>query len=604
VWRFLRVPGKGKGYPIVVAHPTDGDLPLTVASAPEIVRAAMRDRVSVVIDLFDMKLSKADWRRIVKDCVRTLLYENKPHGLRHIFLEEAPEFVPQSIIDGDVYAEIEKLGRMGGNAGLGYTLIGQRAQELNKAVLELCTNLFLHRQQGKNAIQSLRKWFDVAEVENQEEIAASFTRLPQGECWAWIGGDNPRPPLLVKVPAKNSFHPDRRALHGKHVAGAEPINVGKFVASMKTTLVMVEEEQKAKDPKHLQAEIARLTKAYADLSKAKGAKAPDPEALAKAEERGFERGKKEVVAAADRQIREARVATLSALGERVGPLMSYLSEELKAVRADKAKIGKEVTFTPTVTQAPGPVPRPAPTVPPQKPSRANPAARNGGNGTLTGPQATFLRSLAWWKAMGHDRPSRVQVASIAGWRVTSGHLKNVAGSLRTLGLIDYPGDGAIAMTPQGELMAPAPDTSSTLEDSVRSILTGPQRIVFDNLPSDGEAVTRDEIAARCGWEPTSGHVKNVLGSMRSLEIIDYPAQGSVARANGCRGEHHELRSRPPRETRRHPRIGSISDRSRRSQGFSRRPSRSVPHLRLPRRNAAQPESGHRAARPQLHVGHR
>src|SRR5690348_12791884 len=49
VWRFLRVPGKGRGIPVVVAGGTDGDLPLTVAGAPEIVRAAMANGVSLVI---------------------------------------------------------------------------------------------------------------------------------------------------------------------------------------------------------------------------------------------------------------------------------------------------------------------------------------------------------------------------------------------------------------------------------------------------------------------------------------------------------------------------------------------------------------------------
>jgi hypothetical protein len=37
-------------------------------------------------------------------------------------------------------------------------------------------------------------------------------------------------------------------------------------------------------------------------------------------------------------------------------------------------------------------------------------------------------------------PFRMQVATIRGWKITSGYLKNVAGSLRALGLIDYLGD--------------------------------------------------------------------------------------------------------------------------------------------------------------------
>ena len=43
VWRNLKLPGKGKGYEVVVAG-DGGDLPLTPESAPEIVRAAMRGK--------------------------------------------------------------------------------------------------------------------------------------------------------------------------------------------------------------------------------------------------------------------------------------------------------------------------------------------------------------------------------------------------------------------------------------------------------------------------------------------------------------------------------------------------------------------------------
>ena len=174
IWRHLRVPGKGKGYPIVVAGGKDGDLPLTVAGTPAIVRAAMQGGISLVIDLFDINLSKADWRRIVTAAVRTLMHENHAHGLRHVFIEEAAEFIPQKPIDWDVYAEIEKLARMGGNSRLGYTLINQRSQEVSKAILELCENVFLHRQRGKNALENMDKWLQVAGAELDGKLHREF----------------------------------------------------------------------------------------------------------------------------------------------------------------------------------------------------------------------------------------------------------------------------------------------------------------------------------------------------------------------------------------------------------------------------------------------
>lgn len=238
VWRYLRVPGKGKGYPVVVAGGQAADLPLTVEGTPELVRAAMAAGVSLIFDFFDVHLSKADWRRIVTAAVRTMLHENQPHGLRHVFIEEAAEFIPQKVLDGIVYAEIEKLARMGGNARLGYTLINQRSQEVSKAILELCENVFLHRQRGKNALENMDKWLQVSDATERKKIMASLPELPQGQCWAWLGGDEPQPPTLVKVPAKSSLHPDRRVMRDDAMATpAAPVDVGDFIARMQGKLV-------------------------------------------------------------------------------------------------------------------------------------------------------------------------------------------------------------------------------------------------------------------------------------------------------------------------------------------------------------------------------
>lgn len=233
VWRYLKVGKNGKGFPVVVAG-DNGDLPLTPESAPNIVRAAMQENVSLVIDLYSMHLSKADWKKIVESCIRLLLYENKPHGLRHIFIEEASEFVPQVVRpdEGKVYAEIEKLARMGGNASLGYTLINQRAEQVNKAVLELCDCLFLHRQKGRNSLTALGKWLDVADASNSKEIINSLPSLGQGECWIWMQGSHD--PKRIKIPEKKTIHPDRR--NPLKITSGVTADVSTFVSRMKKSL--------------------------------------------------------------------------------------------------------------------------------------------------------------------------------------------------------------------------------------------------------------------------------------------------------------------------------------------------------------------------------
>lgn len=238
VWKYLRVPGTGRGIPVVVAGGEAGDLPLTPKSAPDIMRAAMKAGISLVFDLHDINLSKADWKRVVADSIRVLIYENGPHGLRHVFLEEAAEFVPQRVgpESGVVYAEIEKMARMGGNARLGYTLINQRAEEVNKSVLELCDNLFLHRQKGRHSITALSKWLNAGAVVDHKAITDSLSTLPTGECWAWMAQSET--PVRIKIPMKDSFHPDRRILMDAMAVATKfkPVDASHFVASMKTVL--------------------------------------------------------------------------------------------------------------------------------------------------------------------------------------------------------------------------------------------------------------------------------------------------------------------------------------------------------------------------------
>lgn len=260
VWKYLRVPGKGRGYPIVIAGGRNGDLPLTPESAPEIVRAAMRENIPLVLDLYDINLTKADWKRIVEQSIRLLLYENGDYGLRHIFIEEAAEFVPQRVgpDQGKVYAEIEKLARMGGNALLGYTLINQRAEEVNKAVLELCDCLFLHRQKGRNSLIALGKWLDAADVADHKQIAKSLPRLEKGQAWIWTQGSVE--PMLAQVPLKNSKYPDRRSMivSSGSKRGFDAVDVTAFIQKLEAAL-SAEKESDESAPKAKAVPKATMT---------------------------------------------------------------------------------------------------------------------------------------------------------------------------------------------------------------------------------------------------------------------------------------------------------------------------------------------------------
>lgn len=119
VWQNLRNGVDGNpGYQVVVAGGMFADLPLTEANAVEIVDAALKAGVSLVLDLKGMSTSnKSSWMRIVSSSVEFLMGHNHLYGLRHVFIEEAAEFVPQKPNPGGqlVYSRIESLARMGRN---------------------------------------------------------------------------------------------------------------------------------------------------------------------------------------------------------------------------------------------------------------------------------------------------------------------------------------------------------------------------------------------------------------------------------------------------------------------------------------------------------
>lgn len=235
VWRYLRVGRDGKrGYPVVVAG-DDGDLPLTAENAPNIVRAAMQENIPLVLDLYSASMTKAQWKLIVERSVNLLFFENKKYGLRHVFIEEAAEFVPQRVRpdEGKVYSVIERLARMGRNSSLGYTLINQRGEEVNKAVLELCDCLFLHRQKGRNSLTALSKWLDIADATGGREIIKSLATLPQGQCWIWPQGSGD--PVLVTIPEKNTVHPDPKNPE-KVASRGVSVDVGSFVERLNASL--------------------------------------------------------------------------------------------------------------------------------------------------------------------------------------------------------------------------------------------------------------------------------------------------------------------------------------------------------------------------------
>lgn len=499
IWRNLKVPGRGRGYPVVVAHPDTGDLPLTPQSAPQIVRAAMRENVSLVIDLYSIKLSKRDWRDIVERCIEVLLFEE--HPLRHVFIEEAAEFVPQRVQpeQGKVYARMESLARMGGNRALGYTLINQRSEEVNKAVLEICDCLILHRQKGRNSLTALGKWLDFANPDVSKEVIQSLPTLAPGDCWIWPPGTDI--PTRCHFPLKNSFHPDRQ--QAQKSVGKKAVDVGQFVERLQADLVEVIAEAKENDPDELRVRIGELE-----------AKLAEP------------------------QVQNVKIVEKSVFTDQnVSILLEIVHDlHLAAEKQDDLKktiergidiMQKSILIAQTTTSIPS-----APVFDKNKhggswlePIRRQAKQTPDRNGSLGRCERAILTALAQHPA-GRSRP---QLAVLTGYSLRSSGFSNALSNLRTEEYITR--DMEPRITESGRItlgpFEPLPK-GEALRNYWLSKLGKCERGILGALMEHRRGLDATELSEATGYSTLSSGFNNSLSKLRTLELITrgWPAKPS------------------------------------------------------------------------------
>lgn len=510
VWRYLKVAGDGpkaKGFKIVVAGGKEPDLPLTPQSAPEIVRAAIRENIPLVIDLYDKKLSKADWRKIVQASFRTLLYENE--GLRHIFLEETAEYAPQKVFDGETYAEVEKLVRMGGNASLGITLINQRAQEVNKAVLDLCENMLLLRQRGAHAIDNLEKWMDRISPTVSKQIAAEMPNMRQGDCWVFTGSSEL--PVRTRSDVIKSFHPDRRKPAARAAAKASA-DTGEFVQRLSGELAKVFEEHKANDPAELKRRIRELEKQLA-AKPAPGLSAQElsdlqKEAWADGQRTGFDDG-------ANHGYKCGWDAHADALANAIAGLPKHPPVLGDALIASGRTVQKRAPTIPRNI----PVARSTPVKTPVSPG----VKRTNGSGEQLpkGEAATLTACIQF-----PDGLKREQLTVLTGYKRSSrdAYIQR----LREKGYVDTSGDrvtatdAGIAAMPDAE---PLPTGEALQEYWLQRLPEGERKVLEVLIAAHPHPVERSSIDEQTGYQRSSRDA--YLQRLRAKQLIAEPSRGLV-----------------------------------------------------------------------------
>lgn len=248
VWWGLRLAanGKDKGLPVVVFGVQHEDILLDRDMGRKIAQAVVRENVSCVINTFG--LPKAAQRHLLAEFADELLNINNTP--RHIFIEEAHEFLPQRVFGGlgVVFNAVSNLVIMGRNRGIGVTLINQRAATINKDVLTQIDTLLAFQNTSPQDRKALADWVEFHSAEGDfKKFMASLPSLPKGEGWIWS------PEFMevfekIKIRKRETFHPDRERLGDTFVMPElDRIDVRSFIAKF-TSDTKVGKKKGSKEP--------------------------------------------------------------------------------------------------------------------------------------------------------------------------------------------------------------------------------------------------------------------------------------------------------------------------------------------------------------------
>lgn len=545
-WWGLRLDADGvsPAFDVPIFGGEHGDVALRPEMGESLGELIATHDLSCVVDLSAFSIK--DMRRFMRAFAESL-YENNRNPLT-LVVDEADQLAPQSVPQemATLLHRMDRLVRMGRKRGLWMWMITQRPAVLNKNLLTQVETLIAMQTTGKTDREAVAGWMEAHSHEGARSVMDTLAKLSVGEGWVWSAGAD----FLERIqfPMFRTYDSSRTPKHGEVVDAVRlpPIDIDAVKVFLDGPGI-----------KPLEAIASNPPESMKDMPKASIG-------IRNADIAGF--GSSDIRRLAERQELEKLRAKLVAMEKRALRAEELISGMLMAQRnfqnvwaeagemwglvhayafgADRHLIENGWESPPSIVNDD----KPCPELKSVSEIPGNSAGADGGSsipeaaavqiipkpkpipmasGDLTGPQAHLLGALAWWAAKGHESPTRAQVAAIAGWKITSGHLKNVAGALRTAGLISYPDAGRLALTEAGRERAPDAPSDLSLHDQVRAALTTPQAAVFDALLMNRE-MSRERIALSCGWNPKSGHLKNVLGSLRTLEIVTYPAQGYVA----------------------------------------------------------------------------
>jgi len=511
----LAADGKGKGIDVVILGGLRGDIPLDPDSGKLVADAFCDTGRNFIMDVSQFSLSAR--KRFVTAFGEQLWLRQKalkdPRPM-HIVLEEAQLFLPQQMVPGSEDARMvgiwTEIVRLGGNVGIGVSLITQRPQSVSKEALTQVECMIVLQVNGVPEKKSLKDW--LVEQDGDIDLLKELPFLPQGTAYIWS------PTWLQhfgkhKINAKWTF--DASATPKMGVVRKQ-IDLPKLdLGELEKQMAASKQKGQENDPTALKRQVAELKKQLAEKAPAvcEVPKAKPPKEVPVFSEKDYQR--------LEKLLEKAR-GPVDLLTVQIRNVEEYLT---KAVNGVLGHTTKGYVHPPGGRITPAPMMfKPSPKSEPLPQSIDEALTSHLGNS-----HKRILKGLATLAPM---RLTTKQIATLADM-TESGTFSNYVSSLRVAGFIE--GRGELSITPSGSLFLARAGVEYDHPETVEQM----KALWANSKHMPGTAMKMLDVAIDCYPNPISpAQIAEKVGMTQSGTFSNYM---STLRTNGLligRGDHN------------------------------------------------------------------
>lgn len=183
----LAADGKSPGLDMPIMGGLRGDIPLNPDAGALVATAVVETGRSFIIDV--AQFSKSARQRFLYAFGERLWQlkkaQREPQPI-HLVIEEAQLVIPQMVFHGqeEMVGVWEEIVRLGGNYGIGVSLISQRPQSVNKEVSTQVECLVVLQMNGVPEKKAIKAWIVEKGLEGTDLIE-ELPSLPRGTAFIW-----------------------------------------------------------------------------------------------------------------------------------------------------------------------------------------------------------------------------------------------------------------------------------------------------------------------------------------------------------------------------------------------------------------------------------